>query len=357
MYKNNYLIIMAGGVGSRFWPYSRERHPKQFKDILGTGKTLLQQTVDRFKNLVPVKNIFIVTNKIYNDLVQEQLPELNNYQILLEPRMRNTAPCIVYACYKIRVKNPDARIVVTPSDHAISDNREFNNIIKRSLAEVSGKDKLVTIGISPSRPETGYGYIQFIKSRGLFKRVKTFTEKPALDLAKKFIDSGEFVWNAGIFVWSVSAIRKAIKKHLPDMDEIFEEAKSAFYTTSEQDAIEKAYSHCRNISIDYGIMEKAENVYVALGSFGWSDLGSWNSLYDISEKDKEENVVDANALMYDSTKCIVKGPEDKLIVIEGLEGYLVAEYGNAIIICKKDHEKQFRKYIKDVKNKKGQEFL
>lgn len=357
MNENNYLVIMAGGVGSRFWPYSRESHPKQFKDILGTGKTLLQQTVYRFKKIVPVKNIFIVTNKIYNNLVQEQLPELKDYQILLEPRMRNTAPCIVYACYKIRMKNPDARIVVTPSDHTISDDQEFKNIIKRSLEEVSGKDMFVTIGITPSRPETGYGYIQFIKSRGLFKPVKTFTEKPALDLAIKFIESGEFVWNAGIFIWNVAAIRKAVKKYLPDMDEVFEEAKSAFYSKSEQDAIDKAYSHCQNISIDYGIMEKAKNVYVALGSFGWSDLGSWNSLYDISEKDEEENVVDANALIYDSTKCIVKGPEDKLIVIEGLEGYLVAEYENAIIICKKDHEKQFRKYIKDVKNKKGQEYL
>ncbi len=357
MNKNNYLVIMAGGVGSRFWPYSRKNHPKQFKDILGTGNTLLQQTVYRFKDFVPVKNIFIVTNKIYKNLVQEQLPELQDYQILLEPRMRNTAPCIVYACYKIRMKNPNARIVVTPSDHAISDNRKFKSTIIRSLEEVSDKDKFVTIGITPSRPETGYGYIQFIKSRGYFKRVKTFTEKPALDLAKKFVDSGEFVWNAGIFVWNVAAIRKAVKKYLPDMDEVFEEAKSAFYTDSEQDAIDKAYSHCRNISIDYGIMEKAKNVYVALGTFGWSDLGSWNSLYDISEKNEHENVVDANAMLYDSTHCIVNGPEDKLIVIEGLEGYLVAEYGNAIIICKKDHEKQFRKYVKDVKNKKGQEYL
>jgi len=348
---------MAGGVGSRFWPLSRLNNPKQFRDILGTGKSLIQHTIDRFQNVCPVENIYVVTNKIYKHLVQEQMPELHENQILLEPIMRNTAPCIAYACYKIAEKNAKAKIVVTPSDHAIFNESEFERIIMRSLKEIASSDKLITIGITPTRPDTGYGYIQFIEGKGFLKKAKTFTEKPAIDIAIKFYESGEFVWNAGIFIWNAAAIKKAIKKHLPDMDEAFRGIRKKFFTPKEQDAVDTVYSRCRNISVDYGIMEKADNVYVVPGSFEWSDLGSWNSLYEISDKDDDLNVLEGDVLVYDSTNCIVKSASSKLIVIEGLKGYLVADCGNALIICKKDNEKQFRKFVRDVKNKMGTDYL
>ena len=357
MSPDNYVVIMAGGVGSRFWPYSRQDHPKQFMDILGTGKTLLQHTVDRFAPICPIENVYVVTNKNYGDLVQEQLPGLSDHQILREPAKRNTAPCIAYASYKIARKNPKARIIVSPSDHAILNEENFQKVIKSALRGIANKDALVTIGIKPSRPETGYGYIQFIDNNKVLKKVKTFTEKPNSDLAKKFVDSGEFVWNAGIFIWSARSIKKAFEAHLPEIAEVFEDIKDYFFTEDEQVEVDKGYAHCRNISIDYGIMEKADNVSVVLAEFDWSDLGSWNSLYDISKKDKHGNVKEANVLLYDSNDCIYKGPDDKLIVAEGLEGYLVADCGNALIICKKDHEKKFRRFVKDVKSKKGKEFL
>jgi len=357
MDQNNYVVIMAGGIGSRFWPYSRQDHPKQFIDILGTGKSLLQHTVERFENICPIENVFVVTNKDYGNLVSEQLPDLTKDQILLEPTKRNTAPCIAYSCYKIAEKNPEAKIIISPSDHAIFNERKFVQVIKKSINELKNKEALVTIGIKPSRPETGYGYIQFIQSKETLKKVKTFTEKPDADLAQKFIDSGDFVWNAGIFIWSAETIKNAFKDHLPEMAEVFEEAKKYLYTKKEQSAIDKAYSHCRNISIDYGIMEKSNNVHVVLGDFGWSDLGSWNSLYDISDKDKNGNVDNANVLSYDSENCLFKGPENKLIIVEVLNNYLVADCGNALIICQKDHEKKFREFVNDVKSQKGSKFL
>jgi mannose-1-phosphate guanylyltransferase len=357
MNENNYVVIMAGGIGSRFWPYSRQDHPKQFIDILGTGKSLLQHTADRFKNICPVENVYVVTNISYGDLVSEQLPSLSKDQILLEPTKRNTAPCIGYSCYKIAEKNPNARIIVSPSDHAIFNEEKFEKAVNESIEGFEDSEALVTIGIKPSRPETGYGYIQFFNNDNPLKKVKTFTEKPNIELATKFVESGEFVWNAGIFIWSANAIKKAFTHYLPEIAEVFEEAKKHFFTDEEQGAIEKAYSHCRNISIDYGIMEKSSNVYVMLAEFDWSDLGSWNSLYDISEKDNDENVHDANVLVYESKNCMFKAPKDKLVVAEGLDGYLVADCGNALIICKKDHEKKFREFVDDVKTKKGQKYL
>ena len=348
---------MAGGIGSRFWPYSRQDHPKQFIDILGTGKSLLQQTVERFENICPIENIYIVTNKDYGQLVAEQIPDLTKDQILLEPSKRNTAPCIAYASYKISKRNPEANIIVSPSDHAIFNNDKFEKVVNQSIQGLETNEALVTIGIKPSRPETGYGYIQFFDDKDPMKKVKTFTEKPNIELAQKFIESGEFVWNAGIFIWKAKVITKAFKDFLPDMDEVFLEASQHFFSPKEQEAIDKAYSHCRNISIDYGIMEKARNVYVVLADFDWSDLGSWNSLHEISEKDEDLNVNDANVLSYDSRNCLFKGPKDKLIVAEGLDGFLVADCGNALIICKKDHEKRFREFVNDVKLIKGKEFL
>lgn len=356
--KNIYVVIMAGGIGSRFWPYSRNDNPKQFLDVLGIGMSLLQMTYHRFLDICPPENIYIVTNQTYYHLVSKQLPELVDDQILLEPVRRNTAPCVAYACYKIAKKDPQATVIIAPSDHAIFKEKEFKDTLKGALSSAAGNDKLITLGIKPNRPETGYGYIQYHQDTlNSLKKVKTFTEKPQLDLARKFLESGDFVWNAGIFIWDVAAIIKAFSIHLPEVAEIFEEGKKHFYTAGENKFIKKAYSQCKNISIDYGVMEKADNVYVVLGDFGWSDLGSWNSLHEIKDKDESYNVVDANALVYDSKNCIVKGPKDKLIVLQGLEGYLVAVCDNVLLICKKDEEVKFREFSSDVKSKKGNEYL
>lgn len=358
MDKNTYVVIMAGGIGSRFWPYSRNEHPKQFLDVLGIGSTLLQMTYHRFLNICPQENILVVTNDSYNDLVREQLPELEKDQILLEPIRRNTAPCIAYACYKIHKKNRDASIVIAPSDHAIFKEALFEQSIKEAVSAASNSDRLITLGIKPNRPETGYGYIQYHQDTlDPIKKVKTFTEKPQLDLAKKFLESGDFVWNAGIFIWSAEAIIKAFSRHMSDTAEIFEEGNTIYFSEREPDFIKKAYSQCKNVSIDYGIMEKADNVFVILGDFGWSDLGSWNALHEIKPKDESQNVIDANALLYDTNNCIIKGPSDTLLVVQGLEGYLVAACDNVVLICKKDEEHKFREFTSDVKSKKGNIYL
>jgi mannose-1-phosphate guanylyltransferase len=358
MDKNVYVVIMAGGIGSRFWPFSKNSHPKQFLDVMGIGHTLLQMTYQRFLDICPVENIFVVTNEEYNGLVKEQLPELSADQILLEPNRRNTAPCIAYASYKIASKNPDACMVVSPADHLIFKESLFSQAIRKCIKGAQGSDKLITLGIKPNRPETGYGYIQYHHDdQNDVKKVKTFTEKPELELAKKFVESGEFVWNAGIFIWDVKSINQAFEKHLGDIAEIFSEGQSAYYTDREDGFIRKAYSHCKNISIDYAVMEKASNVYVVLGDFGWSDLGSWASLHEIKDKDENNNVINANALVYDTRNSLVKGPKDKLIVVQGLEGYLVAECGNVTLICKIDEEAKFRQFVSDVRDKKGSEYL
>ena len=357
MDKDNYVVIMAGGVGSRFWPYSRTKKPKQFLDVIGTGESLLQTTFDRFRNICPVENIFIVTNDSYIDLIKEQLPKISQDQILGEPFGKNTAPCIAYASYKIHQRNKNARIVVAPSDHIILKEQLFEKTILEGLDAASGNDKLITIGIKPHKPETGYGYIQFRESDDSVKPVKTFTEKPSFELAEKFIESGDFVWNAGIFIWTSRAILDSFELHLPEIAEIFEGGVNAYYTKDEKAFIAGAYFVCKNISIDYGIMENAKNVFVILGDFGWSDLGSWPAVHEIREKDENQNVIDGDALVYNSTNCIIKGQKDKLIVVEDLDDYLVADCDNVLVICKKGDGQRVKDFVKDAKQKWGKKYL
>ncbi len=352
---------MAGGIGSRFWPISRTAHPKQFIDILGTGKTLIQQTFDRFLNIVPQENIFILTNEIYADLVLEQIPGMDRSRILCEPVMRNTAPCIAYGCHKIQKINPDAAIVVAPSDHLIINNEEFIRCINKALTTASENDCLITLGIKPSRPDTGYGYIQYNTKKidDDFYKVKTFTEKPNLELARTFVQSGDFLWNAGIFVWSVKNILHSFKKHLPEIDDIFNEGASFYNTDKEKDFIQTAFTQCTNISIDYGVMEKAENVYVLPSEFGWSDLGTWASVYDLADKDYVGNAVipSEKVIMYDSSNCMVNVPEGKLVVLQGLHDFIVVEDNNTLLICPRDREQEIKQIVADVKQRFGTDFI
>lgn len=349
---------MAGGVGTRFWPFSRTSKPKQFLDILGCGKSLLQLTHERFLEIIPAENIYIVSNQRYKELIKEQIQGISEDQMLLEPFQRNTAPCVAYASYKIASKNPDANIVVTPSDHAIFNDAKFLDTVKTALEVSESGNKLVTIGIHPHKPETGYGYIQFVdEDAGDVKKVKTFTEKPELELAQKFLDSGDFVWNAGLFVWKASSIIDAFEKYEADIASTFSEMHRAYYTSSENDQISEAYAQCKNISIDYAILEKANNVWVVLGNFGWSDLGAWDSIYDLREKNEDKNVLEGNVTTYNVNNCVINGPKDKLIVVEGLQDYLVADNGNALLICKRGNEQQMRTIVKDVKRLKGEKYL
>ena len=353
---------MAGGIGSRFWPMSRTSHPKQFLDILGTGRTLLQQTYDRFLPLCPKENIYIVTNGDYTELVSQQLPELKEYQILSEPARKNTAPCAAYASYKIGSMNPDASIVVAPSDHLITKEDTFVKAIKSCIIKTREEDCLATLGIKPTRPDTGYGYIQFHETEWKYdkrlKKVKTFTEKPNLEMAKFFIESGDFLWNSGIFIWSFQSFKKALEKHLPETAAIFKEGMTKYNTPHEKEFIEQAYLQCPSISIDYAIMEKAENVYVRASAIGWSDLGTWGSLYANSKKDGKKNVVvGKNVMFYDSSHCIVNVPADKLVVIQGLEDYIVVDSDNILLICRKDDEQQIKTFVNDVKIKKGEKYV
>lgn len=352
MNENNYVVIMAGGIGSRFWPMSRSSFPKQFHDVLGMGQSLLQMTVNRFRNLVPAENLYIITNSAYQGLVKEQLPHLSDHQILLEPVGRNTAPCVAYSCQKIYEKNPAANVVVAPSDHVILKEEEFERIIRQGLEVTAREDVLVTLGITPSRPDTGYGYIQYLPSPEVSKKVKTFTEKPSLEIAQTFLASGDFVWNAGIFIWRAKTVIQALETHLPEIFEIFDEEKDKFYTDQEQAFINRAYSQCKSISIDYGIMEKSDNVRVLLADFGWSDLGTWKSLYDISPKDTSGNTVDATHLLYDTSNCIIKSTDKKrLVVVQGLDNYIVAVTEDAVMICNKDEEQKVRDFVADAKLK------
>lgn len=354
---HTYVVIMAGGVGTRFWPFSRTSYPKQFHDVLGTGRTLLQQTADRFDGVCPIENIYIVTSSLYRDLCLQQLPQLTSDQVLCEPVARNTAPCIAYACYKIAQRDPEANIVVAPADHIILKEDDFQATIQTALSATATQDILVTLGIQPSRPDTGYGYIQYIpESDEAVKRVKTFTEKPHLELAQQFVDSGEFVWNAGIFVWNVQAILNAFQKHLPEVAEIFEEGRDAYYTDREPAFVDKAYAMTKSISIDNGVMEKANNVYVVLSDFGWSDLGTWKSLYEVSDKNDDLNVIDGHIILYDTKNCIIKTPKDRLVVVNGLDGFIVAEYDNVLMICRKEEEQKVKAFVADAKER-GAEFV
>lgn len=357
--KDNFCVIMGGGIGSRFWPFSRQSLPKQFLDFFGTGRSFLQQTFDRFNKIIPTENILIVTNERYADLVRFQIPELDPKQVLLEPTRRNTAPCIAWASYHIRALNPNANIVVAPSDHLILKESEFLEAVEKGLEFVAKSEKLLTLGIKPNRPETGYGYIQIAeKEEENFYKVKTFTEKPELELAKVFLESGEFYWNSGLFLWNVNSIINAAEKTLPELCSILKKGEKVYATPEEKVFIDENFPLCPNISIDFGVMEKADNVYVSLGDFGWSDLGTWRSLYDLSPKDEKQNVVlKGESLIYNSKDNILVLPKNKLAVIEGLEGYLVAESENVLLICKKDEEYAIRKYVNDAQIKLGEEYI
>lgn len=361
--KNQYCIIMAGGVGSRFWPMSTTNHPKQFLDILGTGRTLLQQTFDRFRELCPLNNIYVVTNDSYENLVAEQLPGLPKENILTEPARKNTAPCIAYASYKIHKLNPNALTVVAPSDHLITKEETFVKAIKSCFAKAKAEECLVTLGIKPSRPDTGYGYIQFIdspvkeKDKRIYK-VKTFMEKPQLEQAKLFIETGEFLWNSGIFIWSTKSIIHAFEQHDPELSNIFKEGMDHYNTPSEEDFIKRAYNICKNDSIDYSVMEKAKNVYVRSSIIGWSDLGTWGSLFTHIKHDKGNNaLVGKNIMEYDCHNCIVHVPNDKLVVMQGLKDYIVVESEGVLMICKKQDEQQIRNFVNDVKVLKGDKYV
>jgi mannose-1-phosphate guanylyltransferase len=355
MNHNTYVAIMAGGIGSRFWPASRTSKPKQFLDILGTGKTLIRSTFERFLQLCPAENIYILTNKDYIELVKEQLPELSYDQILGEPARKNTAPCIAYVSYKIIAKNPNANIIVAPSDHIILEELNYINTTKKAIDFVSKNDALVTLGIVPTRPDTGYGYIQFLEPAiedGIYK-VKTFTEKPTLEIAEKFIATGEFLWNAGIFIWNVKSITKAFEKLLPDVSDTFIEIKEDLNTDLEAQAIERAFNICPSVSVDVGIMEKADNVYVLPSSFGWSDLGTWASLHAEHQKDEFENAYSGdNIKLYEAKSNMINAPENKLVVIQGLENFIVVDTGDVLLICEKSKEQSIKQITQDIKKHK-----
>lgn len=363
MKENTYAVIMAGGVGSRFWPYSRNSKPKQFLDILGTGETMLQKTFARFTSLIPAENILIVTSEKYAGLVQEQLPEINSDQILCEPLRRNTAPCIAYASYRIRSRNPEATMVVAPSDHLIIKEEKFLNLLQEGIAFVEQEHALLTFGITPHRPETGYGYIQVNQKKKVpqsdrIMMVKTFTEKPDLELAKVFLDSGDFYWNSGIFLWSVGSIIAAFEEHLMDINTLFAEEVSAFGTEKEADAIETIYPACKSISIDYGVMEKASNVYMLAADIGWSDLGTWGSLHEQLERDERGNMgVRKELFLYDVEQSVLRIPEPKAAIIQGLHGYIVVDTPDALLIVPKSEEQKIKDYLEDLRSATGKKYL
>lgn len=360
---NKYVIIMAGGVGSRFWPLSRKEKPKQFLDILGTGETLIQQTYRRFKTVCPEKNIFIVTSEEHRSLVAEQLG-IDDSRILGEPFRRNTAPCIAYGTFRILKENPNAVIAVTPADHLIVKENKFCETIKKCFDFASENNALVTIGIKPDRPETGYGYIQADKKKPVkgydnLQKVKTFTEKPNSDLARIFLESGDFFWNSGIFIWKMKSVMTAFEKYMPDLYSAFEEGKIAYGTKEEKSFIGKTYASCKSISIDYGIMEKADNVYVMTSTdIGWSDLGTWGSLYEHSGLDKNGNaMVRGEVFSYENKNNIFNISPDKVAVIQGLENYIVIDAEDVLLIVRKEEEQNIKQYLDDVKRTTGEKYL
>jgi mannose-1-phosphate guanylyltransferase len=359
---NRYVIIMAGGVGSRFWPLSRRERPKQFLDILGTGETLIQATYRRFKNVCPEKNIFVVTNAEHENLVTEQLG-IDPSRVLGEPFRRNTAPCIAYGTFRILKENPDAVIAVTPADHLIVKEERFCEVIKDCFKFAAKNDGLVTIGVKPDRPETGYGYIQAdkkkpVKDHANLLKVKTFTEKPDLDLARVFLESGDFFWNSGIFIWNMKSILAAFEKHMPDTYQAFDEGRDLYATSNERSFIGKTYAECRSISIDYGIMEKADNVHVMTSTdIGWSDLGTWGSLYEHSAADKNGNaVVRGEIFSYENRNSIFNIAPGKIAVIQGLKDYIVIDAEDVLLIVNKNDEQKIKQYLDDVKKSTGEKF-
>ena len=348
--KNNFCVIMAGGVGSRFWPFSTNERPKQFLDLFGMGRTLLQMTFDRFKRIMPVENIYIASNTLYKDLILEQLPEITENQVLLEPARRNTAPCICYAVNKIMALNENANIVVSPSDHLILKEDEFVEIVKRGLNFTENNDCLLTLGIKPSRPETGYGYIEegpSVEGTELLE-VNSFREKPCLEVARSYHESGRYLWNAGIFVWNVNTITKALRQYAPSIAAVMDEMAPSFYTEKEEETVTGLFPQCEKISIDYAVMEKADCIYTLPADFGWSDLGTWGSLRSLMPCDGDGNAIVGNDVrLYDSRGCIVHAPELSKVVVQGLEGYIVAQHGDRLLVCRLDSEQNITNYAKD----------
>jgi mannose-1-phosphate guanylyltransferase len=360
MNENNYVAIMAGGIGSRFWPVSRLDYPKQFLDILNVGKTLIQSTYDRFAQYIPNENIYVVTSFQYKKITEAQLPQLRPENILCEPSRKNTAPCVAYVSYKLHELNPNSNLICAPADHLIHDETSFRKVSLEALEFTEKNNALITLGIKPVSPNTGYGYIQreqYAVNDNIYK-VKTFTEKPDTELAKTFINSGDFLWNAGIFVWRTESIIKAFEKYLPAIHEVFDGAKKDLITSGEKAAINLIYPLCVNISIDYGILEKADNVYVIPSEFGWSDLGTWGSAYENLEKDYMENAVAGNnVIFFDSTKNVVHSQNKKLVVLQGLDDYIVVDTEDVLLVCKKEKEQHIKEYVAEVKRNKGDKFL
>ena len=352
----NYALIMAGGVGTRLWPMSRQAFPKQFHDVLGVGKSLLQLTFDRLKETCPASQIYIITNAVYNDLVKEQLPEITNDQLLLEPALRNTAPCIAYAAHKIATRDAKARLIVAPADHLIINQPEFNRIVEAAFETVSKQDLIVTFGIRPSRPDTGYGYIEYEQSKVAHTynntpvhKVDAFKEKPNQETAEYFLKQGNFLWNSGIFVWNVKTILESFASYLPGVNQLFADSRDDYYTSREEEKIKQIYANCINISVDYGILEKAENVFVIPADFGWSDLGTWKSIYEQQEKGKSGNIVQGEVLLEDTRNSFIRMPEGKLAVIQGLDNYMVIENENVLLICSKDQEQMVKQFLNRAK--------
>lgn len=345
---------MAGGIGSRFWPMSTPERPKQFIDVLGCGRSLIQLTADRFKGVCLPQHTWVVTSKRFADLVHEQLPEIPKENILLEPCMRNTAPCIAYVSWKIKSRFPDANMVVSPADHVVMDVEGFRKVIGESLRFTKDRKVILTLGMKPTRPETGYGYIEAMEqqaegsSEGDFLRVASFREKPQLDLAKEYVSRSNFYWNSGIFIWNVNTIEAAFRTYQPTLSAIFDELSPSFYTDEEQDTIDLHFPRCENISVDYAIMEKAKEIFVRPASFGWSDLGTWGSLYEKLPKDNTGNAVVGNHVkLVDSNNCIVHTPEEKRVVIHGLDGYIIAERDNTLLICKLSEEQRIKEFSQE----------
>jgi mannose-1-phosphate guanylyltransferase len=360
MQRSTYVVIMAGGVGSRFWPVSRTDYPKQFLDILGTGETLIQQTFKRFERLVPLENIFVVTSTDYAGIVEKQLPILPKENILSEPERKNTAPCIAYASFKIFQKDANASVIVAPADHLILDQAEFEADCTRALQFINTREVLVTLGIKPSYANTGYGYIQFNKEPvepGIHK-VSMFTEKPDAQRAAAFVRSGEYLWNSGIFVWKARTIISSIEKYLPGLYQLFKEKDSWVGTSFERLMIAEIYAVCENVSIDFGVMEKADNVYIIPASFRWSDLGTWSSAWENMGKDTGNNAVAGNGVVViDSTQCVVHASDEKLVVLQGLQSYIVVDTTDVLLICQKEKEQEIKTYVSEVKKLKGERYL
>ena len=356
--KNYYAILMAGGVGSRFWPVSTQDFPKQFHDMLGTGDTLIQKTFHRLAQLIPEENIFILTNQRYNDLVFEQLPMVTQRQVVLEPAMRNTAPCILYAALKIKKENPDAVMIVAPSDHWIEDENAFVQNVQQAFDFCAKHDALMTLGITPTFPNTGYGYIEFDKSFTKdIKPVHQFREKPDYETAKSFLAQGNFLWNAGIFMWSVKNVISAFKNHQPNLYALFEKGIDSYNTKSEDDFIKENYGKAENISVDYAIMENSNNVFVIPATFDWNDLGTWGSLYDKLDKDDLENVkINSRVLALDASGNLIRTKRDKIVVVEGLNDYIIVDKEEVLLIFPKSKEQDIKEILQKVKSKFGEHY-